>query len=308
MERSFVSAIALLALAGAANAQFGNVEFRWRERGTGLVTGPVQVPTTAASASTLPGGLNGANAASGAGSITFTGDARFAFILEARLTSSTALGLGGVAFSLQNTDLGGGSQFAASPVSASPDLRNAASASAAIYTGVGAYTPLASTTLPSGGAAGPRGIFAPFRSVADIGTGNQPAIGVQNGGSLNNIVIAANPEPLSFVDPDTFEPGPYNGRTEFYGLNTWVPIYIAVLNVADVSTVRDIVINAPIGNTSAGDSGVRAVRGINNAEGIDSWLVTSQGIPSLTLQVVPAPGAVALLGLGGLVAARRRRA
>lgn len=303
MKTVSLSAVAILALAGSAMAQsFGSVEFRWRERGLGL--------TNVADIGPGVTGIAGA-ALNQTTNPTLTTDARFVLVLEARVTRASGNtdlgGLAGMAFNFNSSDTSAQGQFAATVVGASADLRNAASASPAVYTSIGGYTALPAADLP-GGTSGARGIFGPFRTIADIGSPNQPAIGVQNGANLNNIAIAANTSPLTFVDPDTGDNGPYFGRTDFYGLNTWVPVFTAVYNVADVSTIRTITLTPALSGTGAGDSGLRGFRGINNSQGVDSWQIDNGGLPAFSIRVIPAPGAAALLGLGGLVAARRRRA
>jgi hypothetical protein len=319
VKNVLVSAIALTALAGSAMAQspYGSVEFRWRERAIG-VTNTVNLPV-------------GATAFSGAAlnqttNPTANNDARFVLVLEARVTraagNSDLGGLAGIAFNLVSSDSRAQGTFAASSVSGSPDLRNAASASTAVATGAqpngsGVVLPAGATGLPGTDNNGDRGVFGPFRRVADLGGKNQPAIGVQNNSSsgplatkatLENVTVAASVDPLSFVDPDTGDNGPYFGRNDFYGLNNWVPIFTAVYNLADLTGRSQISIAAEIAGAGAGDTGVRGFRGVNNPVGnIDSWTIDTAGIPTFTI-VIPAPGAAALAGLGGLMITRRRRA
>lgn len=308
MTRTQVTAWFLASSVGAAAlgaSPYGSVEFRWRERGLGL-TNWLTVPAGA-----TPSGPGVTNP-------TVTTDARFHLILEARVTraaGNTDLGgLAGFAFNLVSSDSRAQGQFAASVVGSSTDLRNQASASVNTYNSVGAYTPLpaGATALPGGNASGDRGLFGPFRRVADLGGSNQPAIGVQNlstvgplanNPTLENITVGALTDALSFVDPDTGDNGPYFGRNDFYGLNTWVPVFYAVYNIADVSTFRNIQITAQIAGVAGNDSGLRGFRGINNAQGVDSWVLDNAGLPSFGF---PAP-ATALPLLGLLALAKRSR-
>jgi hypothetical protein len=330
MEREKIAcaAIAFIAAAGSAFAgseplpsPYGSIEFRWRERAVGVVptVGGQQRTTLSPTATGFSG--SALNAVSNA---TVTNDARFVLVLEARVTraggNSDLGGLNGFAFNLVSSDSSGQGRFAATTAN-DGSLRNAASASASVYNQIGAYSPLPSgaSQLPGTDGLGDRGQFGPFRRVADLGGKNQPAIGIQNltssvvatpyfgKATLENVTVGASTDPLTFVDPDTNENGPYFGRNDFYGLDTWVPVFTAVYNIADVATQRDIVITADISGDSPIDSGIRGFRGFNNALGVDSWEIDNAGLPSFVISI-PTPGATALLGLGGLVAARRRRA
>jgi hypothetical protein len=318
MERYVISTVALLALAGSAMAQspYGTVEFRWRERAVGVLPTIGGVQTTVLNPLAAPSPANNSvSTPAVAGDAT---DAAFHLILEARVTraqGNTDLGgLAGFAFNMVSSDTRAQGSFAANNnTGAWPENRNAASASTTIYSQIGAYTAAQGGALP--GTTG-RGVFGPFRRVADLGGNNQPAIGVQNlsssgplanNATLENITIGAQVDPLTFVDGDTGENGPYFGRNDFYGLNTWVPVYIAIYNVTDLAGRSFIDINAQIGATSPTDSGLRGFRGINTDQGVDSWQIDNGGLPTFRIAIVPAPGSAALLGLGGLLVARRRR-
>lgn len=110
------------------------------------------------------------------------------------------------------------------------------------------------------------------------------------------------------------QPQPTNPPTFTQGNNAFFQTYRFTLTLSDVNTPRDIVIT--------GTGPMQAVSGwtqvgVNPPEeevpGSVNWAGTAQVqddsvAGSFIIRIVPAPGAAALLGLGGLLAARRRRA
>lgn len=298
MNAALVAAATLCALAGSALAQspYGSVQFRWRERALGQTN----------SAALTPGatGFTGVSL-DAVTNPTVSTDARFVLVLEARVTrapSNTDLkGLYGLNFHMVSTDSRTQGQFAASTIGTATDKRNAASATTAIATtalpsGPGVMLPAGAIVLPGTDGQGDRGVFGPFRRVADLSGKNQPAVGVQNFSTsgprapfatLENITVAASVEPLSFVDPDTGNNGPFFDRTDFFALDAWYPVFTCVYNLADVTTPRTVRLQPVVPNATPADPGLRGFRGINNPQGLDSWIIDGT-IPEFQITVTGA--------------------
>jgi hypothetical protein len=295
MKSALIAAATIIAVAGSAMAQspYGTVQFRWRERGVGLTN----------SVNLTPGVTPFSGAALDAiTSPTVTSDARVVLVLEAKVTRATGntdlRGFYGVNFHLVSSDSRTQGQFAAAVVGSGTDKRNLATATTAIATtptptGPGVVLPMGATILPGTDGLGDRGVFGPFRRVADLSGKNQPAIGVQNLSStgpratfatLENITAASSLDPLSFVDPDTGNNGAYFGRYDFYGLDTWVPVFTCVYNLADVSTARAIHLTSVIPNATQADPGLRGFRGVLNPQSLDSWILDGS-IPDFIINV-----------------------
>lgn len=344
MKKIVLSAAAVASLAGSAMAQtYGNVEFRWVERALGVSSGDSFAAGARAAAASVD------NVAVGTST-----DATYHLILQARVipsaqTGADVIGFSSTAGNLVSSDAAARSGFAGVTITSpagNTSKRNAASASSANAgyntNGLPAYPAGSSNTLPSfqsgfsaSQGTSPRGIFAPYRFVADVaGANNGPAIGeinktlpnsiegisISNASQLNPFFAAAS------VDPDTGDPiaaGPYYKQFQFIGLNSWTPIYYAVVNLTDTATARDIAINfniqqvrvaratfqaGPDGQLGTSDD-VGVEFGNPDSGNSNNWAATFSPIPTYTISVtpVPAPGATALLGLGGLLISRRRR-
>lgn len=329
MPKTLCAVLSAFAFAPAALGQspYGSVEFRWRERALGVQPvsfGAQATPVVSPGATPFTGA-----AADGTSDPTNINDLRFVLILEARVTraagNSDLGGLGGMAFNLVSSATRSDGRFAASPVSGSADRRNSASSATSVATlpnpsGPGVVLPTGATELPGSqtNASLDRGVFAPFRRVADLGGKNQPAIGMQNlstvgplanNPTLENIVIGASVDPLTYVDEDSGLPGPYFGRNEYYGLNNWVPVFTTVYNVTAYSSFPWVDITAQISVNTATDSGIRGFRGFNNPQGVDSWQIDTSGVPTFRIWFFPTPGtAMSVLVFGSLAGLRRRRA
>jgi hypothetical protein len=65
-----------------------------------------------------------------------------------------------------------------------------------------------------------------------------------------------------------------------------------------------VFVGSPFGST--GDNAIWYRSGSSNANG-NSYPINASGTSTITVNIVPAPASLALLGLGGLVAGRRRR-
>lgn len=70
----------------------------------------------------------------------------------------------------------------------------------------------------------------------------------------------------------------------------------------------DMIVDAPIAGQQADSSGTRYMGFYTGAGQSDPGLHTAVSVQSGTVHIVPTPASIALLGLGGLVVGRRRRA
>jgi hypothetical protein len=323
----------LSVLAGTAEggvfSQLGTVEFRWRERGLGVLPVVGGAQTTSLLPGTAPIAAGSLDAVSNP---NLTTDARLSLILEARVIrgsgNSDMLGFAGVGFGMASSDTRAQGRFASSlsNIGSESKMLNASLATTTVATSViggdpGMTLPAGATSLPGTSGNADRGVFGPFRNAADLGQKNGPAIGEQNVGdgvfpinvsnhpTLANIVVAGDSSPFTATDPDTGNPLPYFGRYEYAGLNNWVPLMALTYNIAETSTARSITLSPYIfGSTGVGDSGVRGFRGVANPlTGLDLWNIDTAGIPAFVVNIVPAPSMGAMVVLGGSFVFRRRR-
>jgi hypothetical protein len=140
---------------------------------------------------------------------------------------------------------------------------------------------------------------------------NPVGAGQSNGTSITGIDLARNPVvnvPWNFGDPEPTEQPILNQAN-----NQYFQVYRFVVTLTDLSE-RDIVFSTVNGamQTVAGFTHLGSSEPDEETPGQVTWVMTSfvtdsDANGSFTLRIVPAPGAAALLGLGGLVAARRRR-
>ncbi len=276
MKKIVLSALALAAAAGAANAQA--IQYQIVERFNDTVVDVADAAPTGA-----PG--TAGNAA----------DKTLWFVVLARATGlnaptpETLTGIGGFAGAINMTSNVAGGQNGGSYKAAGIGGTggNPTNNSPANFYPAGTSNP----GLGSGAA-----LYYPFRVVADLGTGGNGTRLTANSPNLVDIAGAAGGAAGSAVTQITDGLVPNTA----WGVNTWVPVYTFQYDVTDF-TARTITFSTNfVGSTyfTSADSS-----GVPNAIVFGQ---ESQG--SYTVQITPAPGAAALLGLGGLVAARRRRA
>jgi hypothetical protein len=129
--------------------------------------------------------------------------------------------------------------------------------------------------------------------------------GVNDGTSITG--IDANRSAFQEVPWPEGEPMPQPEL--FLGIDSWDDIYRVRVVLTDF-TPRDIVVNAEGTATFITSWGICAC--IVGWQPFVSFAVagitTDQANASITLRIIPAPGAVVLLGIGGLIAIHRRRA
>lgn len=283
MKKIVLSALAVAAAAGMANAQ--NIEFRWTERHGQTTINPGAVPAAS-------NNFNGVGAAT---------DATIWLVLEARLNSAgnpALRGIGGGAGSITTGDsLLGGGAFRNNG-GAPPRIASSASATS-VPTWLstrehgqdddGNYV----IVTPAAGNA----IFQPWRFIADLAPGNVTGNINANIG-INGITWAAAGAQLFGLDAQG--PNPAVNTEAQFGKDAWAPIYTFQYNVTNLA---ERVID--FGGTFAAFTAFSSydTNGVPN-----SVQVTNAAVPTYRVTVTPAPGAAALLGLGGLLAARRRRA
>jgi len=270
VKKIALSVLAVAAFAGAANAQ--TLEWRIVERFSDTVVG-------AAGDTNVPTATSGT-----AGSAT---DATLWFIVQARVTGlqpGTAInGLGGFAGTVNITSGGGGGSFKAAgtagtggnPTNNSPSNFYPASG------------------LPNPGFGTGPALYSPFRLVSDLGAGGNGTRASVGANALTDIVGATGGNALANLTDGAME-------NNVWGVDQWVNAYTFQYDVSDF-TARTLVVQTNfVGSTyfNAVDGG-----GVPNA-----LLFQGESQGSYTVSIVPAPGAAALLGLGGLLAARRRRA
>lgn len=280
MKKIALSALALTALAGVANAQ--SIEFRWVE-----IAGQNQVNIGATPSTTVTNGT----------------DSRIYLRLDARVSGNGVNGLAGFGVDINTNDLKTRGTFFASGATG----RN-----------------LAPANDTTDGTASPRpdqsnsqlGIYAPFRAAADAGLVNNDATGVANtfassADFANPIArmlgLAPSTAAAGFFDagdPDNgIPPGDFFGNSAVYGKDNFVPVLIFAYTVTDF-TQRSITFSLSFPSLPGGFTNQSPVDFPNSIV----ELSLPSALPTYTLNVVPAPASAALLGLGGLVAARRRRA
>jgi len=270
VKKIVLSALVLAAAAGAANAQ--SITFRVAERfGT---------TTVSPSGSTATGNSTGV-----------VGDNRIGITVYGRLNSANnaaLLGIGGYAFSVITNDTGVGGNFVTAASSQDPTRqRNAALANAGNGPG---YTTFADTNgdpAPSG-----FGVYNPYRVVANLGDLASGSRGLSGGNNtLQEIVGATGPDQFASVAAGFASAGQF-------GLNTEIPLFTFMY---DVSSFAARILTFRI----TGEAGSF----VGFATGAPIAGPTSATFSEIySVNVIPAPGAAALLGLGGLLVARRRRA
>lgn len=305
-----------LSIAAGAWAQnqgptLGTVELRWRERSTagyngsytlgpGAVAGVDMVPTPDPSAASVT-----------------AQDASVVLVLEAKVTQRAGIagnpirGLSSMGFAVETNQVSGGAfarQVFATPGAPETGLRPNARVNA---TNLG-FDPTALAGYPGGAA---RGVVSPFRAGVDstIAGMNGITIGVvqPNLNRVINITPGTQIDLLSPGNPDATNPGEYG----LAGLDTWVPVYVMVYTITDVTTPRDIVFsfkkpqmwNAP----EYPEYFFRTWRGARNPDyaNSDTWRLDPGFVtpPTFTVHVVPGPGAFGLIGVGACAFMRRRR-
>jgi hypothetical protein len=129
-------------------------------------------------------------------------------------------------------------------------------------------------------------------------------------GQVNGLVWNfGEPAPSETYTYPPFTASPANGG----GPNAYFPGERVVVNTGPNTAIRDIIVTVtgpmqaimgwfPVGNTPPEDPETPGSQDL-----LPQGFVTAQASATFVIHVVPAPGAAALLGLGGLVAARRRR-
>lgn len=286
MKKIVLSALAVAAFAGAASAQ--TIEFRWVERHGQASIGPGAV--VAPDAANVTGHTNT--------------DATILLYLEARVTGGNAAGISTFGGDVNTNDtfgtgrgsfLGQATTQAGAPAGLLVNAGRSISAYAPSYQG---YVDADGNALPAG-----RGVFNPFRQVANLGDNAQ--------GVLNDTIpdSAGNPASLGLQLP-TFNvvqrifgnvaQGDYtNNNTDGhqFGLGQYIPLFIVRYDVTNL-TARTL--------TFTYNGFITAFSGFVAGQPVEAATVNIA--PTYTVTITPAPGAAALLGLGGLVAARRRRA
>lgn len=269
MKKIVLSALALAAAAGVANAQ--SLEYRIVER-----FNDTTVDVGDAAATVSPGTAGNAN------------DKTLWFVVQARVTGLTGgpedfttNGLGGFAGSVGITSGGGGGAYKASGV--------AGTGGNPTNTSPSNFRPEGNPYGWGSGAA----LYAPFRLVSDLGAGGNGTRGSVNADSLTDIVGATGGAALANLT-DGVTPN------AAWAVGDWVSVYTFQYDVTDF-TARTVVFQTNF----VGSTYFTSIDG----QGIPNAIVFGQETQgSYTVTITPAPGAAALLGLGGLVAARRRRA
>ena len=309
------AAVAAFVVCGGALGQnigpsLGTVELRWRERSTAGYNGSYTIgPWVTPGADSVP------TPDPSAASVT-TQDASVVLVLEAKVTQASEIignpirGFRGANFDVITNQTAGGA-FARQTITDAVSQLNPR-ANARINTTNLGFDP---STLPGFPAGAPRGLVSPFRQAAtDGGLTNGPALGIIRNGNVNAIHRVFPALELAYLDPanlDATNPGEY----ELAGMNAWVPIFVAIYNITDITTPRDIVFTVANIENSPGpaitDYQFRTWRGQSNPENgnIDLWRLNPAftAPPTFTVHVVPGPGASGVLGLAGMLAVARRR-
>jgi len=264
VKKIALSALAVVAFAGAANAQ-NTIEFRWVERSGQASIAPGAAPAAAANTNSNT-------------------DATIWLVLEARLntTDPSIRGLAGGAGSVSTNDPQGNNAW---KLTGSGRINSQAGATSS----PGFVFP---TALPT-----QRGIFEPFRLVANLG---EVATGVPDDATVSP--VNANIGQIAFATGGSAIGALVDGdATEAqFGRNNFIPVYTFQIDFTNLA-VRSVMFTSDISFTAFSMFDANNVP--NSVTGVQSLPV-----PAYTVSIVPAPGAAALLGLGGLLAARRRRA
>jgi hypothetical protein len=271
VKKIVLSALALAAAAGVANAQ--TLEYRIVERFNDTVVDQADAAPTAS-----------------AGTVGTAADKTLWFVVQARVTGLaggagdfTVHGLGGFAGAVNITTGGGGGSFKATGTAG---------------TGGNPTNNSPSNFYPASGAPNPgfgtgAALYSPFRLVSDLGAGGNGTRASVAANALTDIVGATGGAALANLTDGIFD-------NSNWGVNTWVNVYTFQYDVTAFNARTVTFQTSFVGSTffNAVDGS-----GVPNAIPFQG---ESQG--SYTVTITPAPGAAALLGLGGLLAARRRRA
>lgn len=291
MKKIVFSALALTVLAGTAMAQ-NTIEYRWVERHGQNTIGPGATPVASSAANQVGNGT----------------DATIILTLEARVVGQgNALGLSTFGGSVTSTDpfnptrnTAGNAQgflsMASTQGGAPAGLHvNAAHANNNYSPSYVPYMDTDGNTLVAG-----RGIFNPFRQIANLGD-NANGVANDNDGATaglqnpaNNVLqrLFGNMSAADYAAVDD------NGGPARIGLGEFIPLFVVRYDVTDL-TARNLDI------TFTGF--ITAFQGYASGQPVEAISDTAVSA-TYRITIVPAPGAAALLGLGGLVAARRRRA
>lgn len=272
MKKIVLSALALTALAGVANAQ-SVIDFKIIERNNNAASFTPGAPTASASM---------------AGNAT---DGTLWLVVFARITGSPqGNGIAGFAGSINITSGSGGGAFKGtgtpsrngSPTNFNPN------GSFALRDGSNSNLAVDSSTYV--GASSGNAIYSPYRVVASLGpgaNGDISATGLTNiSGGLDGNTVA------------DFTAG--NIVSAAFGSGNYVPVYAFQYDITS-NTARTLTFRT---NFSA--SFFTGADANNVPTGVTNPSSVVQG--TYSVDIVPAPASAALLGLGGLVAARRRRA
>jgi hypothetical protein len=286
-----LSAVALLAAAGAANAQStlagATLQLRIVPQ-TGTLGGPITDGT--------PGGVVNVSASD------TNRTRRFEVQYRIQGADGVAAGLSSMQFNIVGQLVGGGigfgldraqlsrfeAQLAGSTPPSSPDASGFASGTAL-------------TTA---------GLHRPFRG--GIPTGGTNPVAPNNGNPANGI-IPVGAQAINLITPLSLSQNDQGNTNVGQDSNAWYGLYSFVVNIPDASTGTDnngdgfvdilltatAVADAQTGNRWGGFEDQNPVPQ-TSANAVN-------GVAGLHIEI-PAPGSLALVGLGGLLAARRRRA
>lgn len=314
-------AMAASALATSIGPSLGTVEFRWRERSTSGYNGMYALPNGAAASSVV---TNGASPT--AAQVTVQ-DAVVVLVLEARVTQAASLpagisairGLQGAQFDITTNQTSGGAFRSIVVADGNPAVNPRGGAvvggtTAGSVGGVNLGLGGAPNALLPGAAISNRGVVAPFRGVANNNSANGPAVGVlsANQNTLGGVFLGEQPQLFGPEDD-------YAGQYQYLGQDAWVPVYCAIYDITDVTSVRTVTfsIRRWIGTWPypVGDTWLQTSTGVLNPQNpqFDAWALspatTGYTPESATFSVIiPAPGGAAWLALGSVLVARRRRA
>lgn len=284
-----LSAMAVLAAAGAANAQSTLANARLEMR---IVPQDGTPPGTVTDA---PGVVNVA-----ASDTNRT--RRFEVQYRIQNADGIAAGLSSMQFNIVGQLVGGGIGF-------SLDRAQLSRFEAQLAGATPPSSPDASG-LPSGSAATTAGLHRPFRGGIPVGGTNPPA---PNNDNPANGIIPIGGQSINLITPLSLSQNDQGNTNAGQDANAWYGLYSFVVNIPDAATGSDNngdgFVDLLITATSVADSQTGNRWG--GFEDLNPVPQTSQNATAgaATLRIeIPAPGSLALLGLGGLVAARRRRA